>query len=278
MARPGSRRAVAALLVGALGLAGSGCGGDRPSPPRSARHEDWAARHLAPAPPPALTGRARPTLAPTRSNGLTCVAKGPVRLRHGPRDRRRRVALTFDDGPSPYTAPILRTLERRRARATFFQLGRQIGPYQHLVRQLVRRGHALGNHSWSHPSLAPADARTRDQLDWTALAQRRAVGHAGCLMRPPGGDIGGRLERLLRRRGQLAVLWDVDPDDWGRPGTRTIVERVLRTVRPGSIVLLHDGGGDRSQTVAAVPWIVKGLRKRGYHLVTVPTLLGLRRR
>ncbi|EHN11142.1 polysaccharide deacetylase [Patulibacter medicamentivorans] len=264
-------------LVLALPIAGCGGSGDRPA------HGDdgvgWRFRPLAAAPPfETLSARQRATLAPTRSNGLTCVAAPPVRRRHGPRDRRRRVALTFDDGPSPYTAPILRELERRRARATFFQLGRQIGPYQHVVRQLVRRGHALGNHSWSHPSLAPADARTRQQLDDTAAAERRAVGHAGCLMRPPGGDIGERLDRLLRRRGQQAVLWDVDPGDWSRPGARMIVTRVLQAVRPGSIVLLHDGGGDRSQTVAAVPWIVKGLRKRGYHLVTVPTLLGLRRR
>jgi len=224
------------------------------------------------------SGHRHPPLAPTRGNGLACVAKGPVVRRRGRADRRRRVALTFDDGPSPFTARILRELERRKARATFFQLGREVVRRPWATRQLVRSGHAIGNHSFNHPSLAPADRRAGHELAATQAALRHAVGHAGCLMRPPGGDIGDRLKRLLRRRGELAIMWDVDPQDWRRPGTKAIVRNVLRDVRPGSIVLLHDGGGDRTQTLQAVPWIIKGLRRRGFHLVTVPTLLGLDRR
>jgi peptidoglycan/xylan/chitin deacetylase (PgdA/CDA1 family) len=228
---------------------------------------------------PSLAPRpSRSALAPTRSNGLACVADGPVERRRGRADRRRRVALTFDDGPSPFTIRILHELERRKARATFFQLGREVARRPWVSRELVRRGHALGNHSWSHPSLAAGDGRARRQLAFAHGALRGAVGHAGCLVRPPYGAVGPRYERLLRHRGELSILWDVDPQDWKRPGVQAIVRDVVARARPGSIVLLHDGGGDRTQTLRALPWIIKGLRRRGLHLVTVPTLLGLERR
>ncbi|MCK9248544.1 MAG: polysaccharide deacetylase family protein [Solirubrobacteraceae bacterium] len=217
-----------------------------------------------------------PRLRPTQGNGLACRAAPPVMRRRGPRSP-KRIALTFDDGPSPYTKAFLRVLRRHRAPATFFVLGRQIAGREAVLRGIIREGHALGSHGWSHRSLAPADADTRRELRWTRDAIRASVGRSGCLMRPPGGDIGGRLRTLLRKRGEQAILWRIDPQDWRRPGSPTIVRDVLAHAFPGAIVVLHDGGGDRTQTLKALPTIIRGLRERRYRLVTVPTLLGLER-
>ena len=176
------------------------------------------------------------------------------------------VALTFDDGPWPHTtAQILAILTQRQAPATFFVVGRQVQRYPDLVRREVAAGMAVGSHSWSHPQ--PFDrlpvARIRDEI----THGRRTLEPLGVRpvgFRPPGGAASATMLTAAQGLGERTVLWSVDPDDW-HPGVTAdqLVQRVLAAVRPGAIVLLHDGGGDRSATVAALPAIIDGLRRLG---------------
>jgi peptidoglycan-N-acetylglucosamine deacetylase len=186
----------------------------------------------------------------------------------------RAVALSFDDGPSPLSTPrVLATLRRLHVPATFFVIGYLAEEYPGLVRREERAGMTVGNHSYNHPEVPPFDqlpaSLVRDEI---ALGQR-AIAKAGLrarLFRPPGGSVSPGVVRAARRLGERVVLWSVDPGDWRGIGAKQIVRAVLAAVRPGSIVLLHDGGGDRSATVAALPAIVKGIRRRGLRLVAVP--------
>jgi peptidoglycan/xylan/chitin deacetylase (PgdA/CDA1 family) len=183
------------------------------------------------------------------------------------------VALTFDDGPWPHTtAQLLAILGQRQAPATFFTVGRQVERYPELVRQELAAGMAVGNHSYGHPQ--PFDrlptARLRDEITrgrrTLQALEMRPVG-----FRPPGGAASTTVLATARGLGERTVLWSLDPTDW-QPGVTAdqLVWRVLAAVRPGSIVLLHDGGGDRSATVAALPAIIDGLRRLGLTLTVVP--------
>jgi peptidoglycan/xylan/chitin deacetylase (PgdA/CDA1 family) len=188
--------------------------------------------------------------------------------------RRREVALTFDDGPSPWTPKLVNALRRRNAPATFFPIGYAIRRYGHYLKLLRRRGYPIGDHTMNHPFLSrfPVSFQTGEIDGQAGLLQRAGVGYPR-LFRPPYGSFNADTRLLLHERRMLMVLWSVNPQDYFRPGTKAIVSRVLAAVRPGAIVLMHDGGGDRSQTVAAVPAIVHKLRARGYRLVTIPRLL-----
>ncbi|MFJ8431351.1 polysaccharide deacetylase family protein [Kitasatospora sp. NPDC094019] len=190
------------------------------------------------------------------------------------------VALTFDDGPHPeWTPQVLDALARYDAPAAFFCIGLHALAHPGVVRRTAAEGHTLGNHSWSHaylPDLGPIGLR--DQLGFTADALARACGGAppSRWLRPPYGGRSPELLRAVAGSGFTTVLWDVDARDWSRPGPGVIAERVLGAVRPGSVVLMHDGGGDRSQTVAALPGIITGLRRRGYRIVGLEDLLAAR--
>jgi len=201
-----------------------------------------------------------------------CTAAGPSQRFGGPAGG-KMVALTFDDGPSIYTPQVLATLNRHGAHATFFEIGRQVGPLAATSRAVIRDGDVIGDHTWSHPVL---DAQnTAAQIRPTQAAIRAATGFRPCLLRPPYGTAPPEVVDIARSLGLLTIQWDVDPADWSRPGAAVIAQRVLSAVRPGSIVIMHDGGGDRSETVQALGTIVPTLIGRGYHLVTVPQLLGL---
>jgi peptidoglycan/xylan/chitin deacetylase (PgdA/CDA1 family) len=188
--------------------------------------------------------------------------------------RRREVALTFDDGPSRFTPRLVKELHRRHAAATFFPVGQPIDAYPHNLRLEHRRGFPIGDHTMTHPLLARLPRETQaTELDEQAQLLTRAGVPYPRLFRPPYGSFDADTLALLGERRMLMVLWSVNPEDYYRPGTEAIVARVLAAVRPGSIVLMHDGGGDRTQTVAAVPKIVRMLRRRHYKLVTIPRLL-----
>jgi len=190
--------------------------------------------------------------------------------------RNRVVALSFDDGPSPYTAPILRTLTEFGAHATFFEIGEQVAAFAPTVRAIVRDGDEIGDHTWTHPDLVDlTDQMIRGQIEETNQAIHAVAGVEPTLLRPPYGEVDSRVVDIAASLGMRTVLWSVDPRDWALPGTGAIVENVLTDTRPGSIILLHDGGGDRSETVAALPTILRGLRDRGYRVVTVSTLFNL---
>lgn len=216
------------------------------------------------------SGRARLRIRRPREVG--CRRRGRALHRRASR-RRRAVALTFDDGPSVYTRRVLRILRRFHARATFFLVGTEVRRYPGLARRELRAGNELANHSLRH-SFFPSGGDLRA----TNGVIRRATGFKPCMFRPPGGFVGGGLVRSALGLGMTTVIWSVDPRDWSRPGSGAIAQRALGPVRPGSIVLLHDGGGPRSQTVAALPRILRALRRRHYRLVTLSRLLGGRLR
>jgi len=187
----------------------------------------------------------------------------------------RDVALTFDDGPWPGTTRrILAILRHRHAPATFFTIGRQVDLYPQLLRDERAAGMSVGDHSFSHPERPPfaqlGRRRVRAEIADGAAAVQRATGSMPTLFRPPGGSYSDAVVSIAGELGMRVVLWSVDPNDW-RPGVTPtqLVRRVLRAVRPGSIVLLHDGGGDRSATVKALPSIIAGIRRMRLRLVTV---------
>lgn len=188
--------------------------------------------------------------------------------------RRREVALTFDDGPTRYTPKILNVLRRHHAPATFFAVGRQIGEFPHGLELIKRFGFQIGNHTMTHPLMGHLQGdRQAMELDQQAQLLTAAGVPYPRLFRPPYGSFDTDTRDLIRERHMLMVLWSVNPQDYFRPGAAAIVERVVDRARPGSIVLMHDGGGDRSQTVAALPKIIRKLRTRRYKLVTVERLL-----
>jgi peptidoglycan/xylan/chitin deacetylase (PgdA/CDA1 family) len=186
----------------------------------------------------------------------------------------RELALTFDDGPGPYTTAVLRVLTRTHTPATFFEVGAGDRYFARATAQVVSSGDPIGDHTEDHKAMSHLSSRAqRHQL----LEEASKMGDAGVpfpdMFRPPYGLWNRTTLKLLRGYHMLMVLWSVDTDDWERPGVKGIVGAALQGAKPGAIILLHDGGGDRSQTVAALPRIIRALRRRGYRLVTVPRLL-----
>jgi peptidoglycan/xylan/chitin deacetylase (PgdA/CDA1 family) len=194
--------------------------------------------------------------------------------RHGP--PRREVAIGFDDGPWADTGAFVRMLERNHARATFFVIGRQLGwGYRATLLRELKDGDAIGDHTFSHPDLTRG-GDVHGQLLETIRAIRSRSGYTPCVFRPPYGAYNGAVVRGARALGLATVLWNVDPADYSQPGARAIERRVMAQVQPGSILISHDGGGPRAQTLAAYPAIIAALRARGYRIVTIPELLGFR--
>jgi len=188
--------------------------------------------------------------------------------------KKKEIALTFDDGPSIYTPRIMRILRREKVPATFFELGSQIGANRALVRQQAREGFVIGDHTESHANLGTLkEAAQRDQIGTPVEWLHKFGLPRPRLFRPPYGVMNDTTVKVLRRKRMLAVLWSVDTEDWRRPGTRKIIDAAISGADHGAIILMHDGGGDREQTIAALPRIIHGLRKRGYKLVSVPQLM-----
>lgn len=186
----------------------------------------------------------------------------------------KEVALTFDDGPWPKsTEAVLAQLAAAQAKATFFMLGTQVKGRPELAREVLDAGMEIGDHSYSHKLLARAKHRTiTREISWGASAIENAVGVRPVWYRPAGGSKNAFVLREAKRLKLRVVFWTIDPHDYRRPGARVIARRVLDNVRPGSVVLMHDGWGDRAQTVAALGLILKGLRARGYDMVTLSRL------
>jgi peptidoglycan/xylan/chitin deacetylase (PgdA/CDA1 family) len=203
-----------------------------------------------------------------------CGSRGNVAYRSGP--RRREVAIGFDDGPAPDTLAFVRMLERSHAQATFFMIGRQLtAAYKGTLLRELRDGDVLGDHTFTHPELT-AIGNVRGQLQSTIRVIRSLSGYTPCVFRPPYGAYDSSIVRIARSLGLATVLWNVDPSDWALPGASAINQRVLAQVQPGSIIISHDGGGPRGETLAAYPSIIASLRARGYRIVTIPQLLAFR--
>jgi peptidoglycan/xylan/chitin deacetylase (PgdA/CDA1 family) len=188
--------------------------------------------------------------------------------------RARDVALTFDDGPSQYTPMILSILRRMRAPATFFVIGRSAIAYSRLVAEEARDGFEIGDHTETHAPLAVLSPTMQAaQIAEAADAIHRAGGPDPDVVRPPYGSFDQATLRILRRMRMLLVLWSADTKDYARPGVARIIYTAVSGAQPGAIILMHDGGGDRSQTVAALPRIITRLRQRGFRLVTISRLI-----
>ena len=219
-------------------------------------------------------GTIRAAILPPRVAG--CVPRGASYRARGPGNR-KVVALTFDDGPSVYTSQVLRILRRFKIHATFFLIGEQVRPNASLVREELAEGNAVGDHTFTHANVSGGGSLAYSQISRTRSAIRSASGYyTPCLFRAPGGAVSGALFPVARSLGMLTIQWDVDPRDWSRPGTGSIYSTVVGQARRESIILMHDGGGPRNQTVAALPEIIRTLRSRGYGFETVPDLLGLK--
>ncbi|HEX3433206.1 MAG TPA: polysaccharide deacetylase family protein [Solirubrobacteraceae bacterium] len=267
-------REVVALLgfvatVALLAVALSGGGGDAGALGAQGPSEGSAQGLLHPIAGPPAT---RPSTTLYRIVG--CRSHGDVIYRGGP--ARREVAIGFDDGPETDTPAFVEMLARNHAQATFFMIGRQItASFRDTMLRELREGDVLGDHTYTHPDLT----RSRDvrgELEKTLVAIRQQSGYTPCVFRPPYGAVNAQVVRTARSLGLATVGWNVDPSDYTQPGTATIVRRVLEQVRPGSIIISHDGGGPRGQTLAAYPKIIAALRRRGYGVVTIPQLLGFR--
>jgi peptidoglycan/xylan/chitin deacetylase (PgdA/CDA1 family) len=190
------------------------------------------------------------------------------------------VALTYDDGPNPpYTDQIITYLHRAGVRATFFVVGIAVVAHPDVVRREVLYGDAIGNHSWDHAHLVlQSRAHVERELTSTEDAIEHAAGIRAKLFRPPFGARDFTVLSVARKLGLQVIMWSVPlPADWQRPPPRVIADRVLKYVKDGSIIVLHDGNrglpADRSNTVAATQLIVSELRKQGYQFVTVPELI-----
>jgi peptidoglycan/xylan/chitin deacetylase (PgdA/CDA1 family) len=186
----------------------------------------------------------------------------------------KEIALTFDDGPGPYTPAVLSALERAHVPGTFFEVGVLERYFSASTTRIVADGYPIGDHTQAHAPMSHLSRR--DQLA-QLLQQTAVIGDYGAsfprMFRPPFGLWNSNTLALLHKYRMLMILWTVDTSDYRRPGVSAIVKSAVSGARPGAIILLHDAGGDRSETVAALPLIIKRLRARGYRLVTVPKLL-----
>jgi len=183
------------------------------------------------------------------------------------------IALTFDDGPSATLTPkLLDLLAAHHIKATFFVIGENVAEHPEIVARAAREGHEIGNHSWSHPNLAKmSDDNVRSQLRRTDDAIRGATGNRPTLLRPPYGSITAREKRWIHDEfGYRIILWDVDPNDWKRPGPAVVRNRILKETHRGSIVLSHD---IHPGTIEAMASTLDGLEAKGFKLVPVSGLV-----
>lgn len=182
-------------------------------------------------------------------------------------DRVKCVALTFDDGPGPYTARLLDTLKKNGVRATFFMLGENVGAHRDIVRRMALEGQEVANHSWSHPDLTTlSSSEVRSQIQRTQKAVKDASGVTPTLVRPPYGSTNKRVEHAI---GMPLVLWSVDTLDWRYRDVARDTRVGVKEPESGGIVLFHD---IHKPSVDSIPKVVDGLRKRGFTFVTVSEL------
>jgi peptidoglycan-N-acetylglucosamine deacetylase len=245
-----------------------------PSAPSPSAPSPSAHVHVDAAPPAHPVKAAHPAKpAPTRRPGRRRhrnEPKNPDEVMYYVHDGRKGIALTIDDGPSPeYTPQVLRLLAKYKVTATFSMIGLEVTAYPGLVREVAAAGHAIANHTWSHPDLARlAPVTVAGQIDRATDAIHRATGRKPSLFRAPYGAWSPAVLGTCARAGLTPLDWSVDPRDWSRPGVASIVANIMRDTRTGSIILEHDGGGNRSQTVAALKLVLPRLLDAGYHFAT----------
>ncbi|WP_148292123.1 polysaccharide deacetylase family protein [Planktothrix agardhii] len=223
-----------------------------------------------PFPPPNLKKPEKPyySLIPERYKGKTVHNVSP-------RNQEKVIALTFDDGPWPETPKVLTILRQFNVKATFFILGQNLLLYPDIIKQVVQEGHGVGNHTWTHsyPKMEPQKAKA--EIENTSAKLELMTGLKTRLFRPPGGILDNGVADYARSKNYAVIMWSIDTKDFQKPTATVLANRVLNQARPGDIVLMHDGGGNRSETIAALKIIIPELQKRGYRFVTVSELLSL---
>jgi peptidoglycan-N-acetylglucosamine deacetylase len=185
------------------------------------------------------------------------------------------LALTFDDGPGPHTTTLLKTLKKGKAKATFYLVGKSVEKRPEVAAQIVKAGHEVGNHTWSHPSLPTLpDEHVLGELDSTQQIIEQATGTRPRTFRPPYGHSDDRVLGLAGELGLAQVKWTETTLDWSLRDKDRIRNKVLKLAKRNGVILMHD---PVPATVQAMPEVIKELKKRGYHLVTVSALLGKRK-
>ncbi|MFF8768642.1 polysaccharide deacetylase family protein [Kitasatospora sp. NPDC015120] len=264
--RRGPRRAAAGLVAALAALALAACG----TANGALRPEPGTSAPATPAPTPSLTPTAVPTAVPTPAPPpATSPGSGdPAPVVHSTASGGRTVALTFDDGPGPATGQVLDLLAQYGAKATFCLIGKQALASPATVKRILAGGHRLCDHTVDHPQ--PFAALPHDRAVHEIADGRRMIVQAGGpdtevgWFRAPGGAFTPGNRAIAADHGLRPLGWSVDPRDWSRPGTAAIVSAVQAQLKPGGVVLLHDGGGDRAQTVAALRQLLPWLTAQGY--------------
>ena len=197
-------------------------------------------------------------------------APAPAAPTPAPTTGNKVIALTFDDGPGPYTAHLLDILDQYGAKATFFLIGSKVSGQASVVRSIHARGHQLGNHSWSHPELPKLSVdQIAGEIDRTNEAIKQATGVKPTILRPPYGAVNGVVLEQLRARGMSSILWSVDTRDWADRNSQIVCSRAVAGARPGAVILMHD---IHQTSVNAVPCILSSLKQQGYSFVTIQRL------
>ena len=231
-------------------------------------------------PPASPTQSASPSTTPSTGSADPPITAGPSTFVHGGpfgtvnSTGTAQVALTFDDGPGGNTAQVLDLLKQYGIHATFCIIGRMVSAQNaYLIRRIVAEGHTLCNHTWTHDLnlKSRTEAQIRSEMQRTNDAIHAIVPGAPIrYFRNPGGNFSPLVVSVAASMGMQSIYWAVDPRDWSRPGTQVIMNVVLSRTHAGSIVLMHDGGGDRSQTVQALQTILPNLKSR-FTLIPLPT-------
>jgi peptidoglycan/xylan/chitin deacetylase (PgdA/CDA1 family) len=198
----------------------------------------------------------------------------------GDRKRSKQIALTFDDGPNdPHTLNLLDVLAKHNVHATFFLIGRYVQQRPDIVREIAKRGHVIGNHTFTHPLLIfQPMARIRQEILQCGQAITDAIGEYSNLFRPPWGGRRPGVFRLVRQLGLEPIMWNVTGYDWNASSAEYVERKVSANIRGGDVVLLHDGshigfGGDRSKTVEATDRLIANYKARGYNFVNLPDMV-----
>jgi peptidoglycan/xylan/chitin deacetylase (PgdA/CDA1 family) len=196
----------------------------------------------------------------------------------------KQIALTYDDGPNdPHTLKLLEILAKHNVKATFFMIGRYAQQRPDIAREVARAGHAIGNHTFTHPLLIfKSDAEIRRELSGCRAALSDAVGQHTNLFRPPFGGRRPAVLRIARKLGMEPVMWNVTGYDWTAPPATVIERKVAKQIRGGDVILLHDGGhkamgANRSPTVAATDQLLTIYKCEGYDFVTIPRMMSDKR-
>jgi peptidoglycan/xylan/chitin deacetylase (PgdA/CDA1 family) len=221
-----------------------------------------------------------PASAPVHQPELTgCVDSGSPFVNQGPITG-HMIALTFDDGPWSDTPRFLEILEHYHVPATFFEIGDQVATYGQggaIERRMLADGDMIGDHTWNHANVSAGGPFAASEISRAAAAIKAAThGFTPCLFRAPYGAVGPGLLTTTTALGFKTIQWDIDPRDWARPGVAAIYGNVIANAHPGAIIIQHDGGGDRSQTLDALPREISTLEARGYQFVTITQLFGMK--